>query len=83
MLIGIAGIALLWPDIMKRELPWVIAALGAFFAVIVYGFLRLGRAPCYHTWAADQRALGAPELLDFGDTRIDFSRWCLSGQDAS
>ena len=52
MLIGIAGIALLWPDIMKRELPWVIAALGAFFAVIVYGFLRLGRAPCYHTWAA-------------------------------
>ena len=33
--------------------------------------------------AADQRALGAPELLDFGDTRIDFSRWCLSGQDAS
>lgn len=52
MLIGIAGIALLWPDIMRRELPWVIAALAAFFAVIVYGFVRLGRAPCYHTWAA-------------------------------
>jgi phosphatidylglycerophosphate synthase len=52
MLIGIAGIALLWPDIMRRELPWVIAALAAFFAVIVYGFARLGRAPCYHTWAS-------------------------------
>lgn len=52
MLIGIAGIALLWPDIMRRELPWVFAALGAFFAVIVYGFVRLGRAPCYHTWAS-------------------------------
>lgn len=52
MLIGIAGIALLWPDIMRRELPWVIAALAAFFAVIVYGFVRLGRAPCYHTWAS-------------------------------
>lgn len=52
MLIGISGIALLWPDIMRRELPWVFAALGAFFAVIVYGFVRLGRAPCYHTWAS-------------------------------
>ncbi len=52
MLIGIAGIALLWPDIMRRELPRVFAALGAFFAVIVYGFVRLGRAPCYHTWAS-------------------------------
>jgi hypothetical protein len=52
MLIGIAGIALLWPDIMRRELPWVFAALGAFFAVIAYGFLRLGRALCYHTWAS-------------------------------
>jgi phosphatidylglycerophosphate synthase len=52
MLIGIAGIALLWPDIMRRELPWVLAALVAFFAVIVYGLIRLGRAPCYHTWAS-------------------------------
>ncbi|HEY1107808.1 MAG TPA: CDP-alcohol phosphatidyltransferase family protein, partial [Opitutaceae bacterium] len=23
MLVGISGIALLWPEIMKRELPWV------------------------------------------------------------
>jgi phosphatidylglycerophosphate synthase len=52
MVTGLAGIALLWPDIMRRELPWVAAGLAAFFAVIVYGFVRLGRAPCYHTWAA-------------------------------
>lgn len=52
MISGIAGIALLWPDIMRRELPWVIAALAAFFAVVLYGLVRLGRAPCYHTWAA-------------------------------
>ncbi len=50
MVTGIAGMALLWPDIMRRELGWVIAGLTAFFAVIVYGFVRLGRAPCYHTW---------------------------------
>src|SRR6476646_733816 len=52
MTVGLAGIAMLWPDIMHRELPWVASGLAAFFAVVVYGFVRLGRAPCYHTWGA-------------------------------
>jgi phosphatidylglycerophosphate synthase len=52
MITGLAGIALLWPDIVRQELPWVIAGLSAFFGVIVFGFIRLGRPPCYHTWAA-------------------------------
>jgi phosphatidylglycerophosphate synthase len=52
MICGLAGIALLWPEIVHRELVWVSAGLCAFFAVIVYGFVRLGRAPCYHTWAS-------------------------------
>lgn len=55
---GLAGIALLWPDIMRRELPWVATGLTMFFAVIVYGLLRLGRAPCYHTWIAKVAAVG-------------------------
>lgn len=52
MITGLAGIALLWPEIVHRELPWVCAGLIAFFSVVVYGFSRLGRAPCYHTWSA-------------------------------
>lgn len=52
MIVGLAGIALLWPEIVRRELPWIATGLGAFFAVVVYGFVRLGRAPCYHTWGA-------------------------------
>jgi phosphatidylglycerophosphate synthase len=52
MLTGLAGIALLWPDIVGRELPWIVAGLSAFFGVIVFGFVRLGHPPCYHTWAA-------------------------------
>jgi len=52
LLSGVAGIAILWSDIMHRELPWVATGLTMFFAVIVYGFVRLGRAPCYHTWMA-------------------------------
>ncbi len=42
MLIGIAGIALLWPDIMRRELPWVFAALAAFYLQIPVGHVEAG-----------------------------------------
>lgn len=58
MMVGLAGIALLWPEIMRREIAWVAAGLAAFFAVIVYGFLRLGRAPCYHTWLSKIGVMG-------------------------
>lgn len=57
MICGFAGIALLWPEIVHRELPWVGAGLIAFFGVIAFGFLRLGRAPCYHTWASKALAV--------------------------
>jgi phosphatidylglycerophosphate synthase len=61
---GIAGIAILWPDILRREVGWVAAGLTAFFLVIVYGFVRQGRAPCYHTWASKLGAvLGAFSMV--------------------
>ena len=52
MIVGLSGIAILWPEIVHREARWIAMGLGAFFAVVIYGFLRLGRAPCYHTWGA-------------------------------
>lgn len=58
MIVGLAGIALLWPEIVRREIAWVAAGLVAFFAVIVYGFVRLGRAPCYHTWLSKCGVMG-------------------------
>jgi phosphatidylglycerophosphate synthase len=58
MITGLAGIALLWPEIVRRELPWIIAGLSAFFGVIVFGLVRLGRPPCYHTWAAKLGVIG-------------------------
>ena len=58
MITGLAGIALLWPETVKRELVWIVVGLAAFFAVIVYGFARLGRAPCYHTWLSKAGAVG-------------------------
>lgn len=51
LITGAGGIALLWPDIMHRELPWVIAGMAAFFAVLVFGFVRFGRPLGYHTLA--------------------------------
>jgi phosphatidylglycerophosphate synthase len=58
MMTGLAGIALLWPELVRRELPWIIAGLSAFFGVIIFGFVRLGRPPCYHTWGAKIGAMG-------------------------
>ena len=58
MMTGLAGIALLWPEIVRRELPWIVAGLAAFFGVIVFGFVRLGHPPCYHTWAAKFGVVG-------------------------
>lgn len=52
MLGGLAGIALLWPEDVHREQAWIVTGLSAFFLVVVYGLIRLGRAPCYHTWAS-------------------------------
>ena len=58
MIVGLTGIALLWPEIVRREIAWVAAGLVAFFAVILYGFVRLRRAPCYHTWLSKCGVMG-------------------------
>lgn len=60
---GTTGIALLWPEIVRRELPWILTGVAAFLAVIVLGLIRLGRAPCYHTWASKVGAVLCPFTL--------------------
>ena len=52
LFVGLAGITLLWPDVVRREWPWFAAVMGSFLVAMLYSFLRLGRAPCYHTWAS-------------------------------
>lgn len=60
---GTTGIALLWPEVVRRELPWILTGVAAFLAVIVLGLVRLGRAPCYHTWASKTGAVLCPLTL--------------------
>ena len=50
--VGLSGIVLLWPEVVRREWPWIVAGMGMFVAVLAFGFWKLGRAPCYHTWGA-------------------------------
>ena len=60
---GTTGIALLWPEVVRRELPWILTGVAAFLAVIVLGLILLGRAPCYHTWASKVGAVLCPFTL--------------------
>lgn len=63
LLSGTAGIALLWPDSIRRELPWVIAGFTTFSAMLVYGLMGFGRLLTYHTWLAKVGTMGCAGSL--------------------
>ena len=63
LFVGLAGITLLWPEIVRREWPWFAAVMGSFFVALIFSFVRLGRAPCYHTWASKITVAGCALAL--------------------
>jgi len=42
----------LWPEIVKREAPFVILILGAYIVPLIAGFAKFHKLPSYHTWGA-------------------------------
>jgi CDP-diacylglycerol--glycerol-3-phosphate 3-phosphatidyltransferase len=42
----------LWPEVLRAESPYLIAALVAYFAPTVIGVIRWRKLTSYHTWAA-------------------------------
>ncbi|HTO03027.1 MAG TPA: CDP-alcohol phosphatidyltransferase family protein [Opitutus sp.] len=58
LFVGLAGVTLLWPDVVKREWAWFAAVMGSFFVAMIYSFVRLGRVPCYHTWLSKGTVAG-------------------------
>jgi CDP-diacylglycerol--glycerol-3-phosphate 3-phosphatidyltransferase len=42
----------LWPDIIRREAPFVAVTLASYLLPITIGFLRFRRLTSYHTWSA-------------------------------
>lgn len=49
---GLTGIWLLWPEVIRREWMWFAAVLTSFFGAMLFCYVRLGRVPCYHSWAS-------------------------------
>ncbi len=47
----------LWPDLVRREAPFVIAVAAGYCAPILIGFLKFGRLTSYHTWGAKLSAV--------------------------
>jgi len=47
----------LWPDIIRREAPFVIAVFVSTFVPVMLGLIKYGRLPCYHTWLAKLSAM--------------------------
>jgi phosphatidylglycerophosphate synthase len=59
----VAGLAWLWPEVMEREWRWFAAGVAGFFGIVVYGLVRHGRPPAYHTWMAKALAVALPFAL--------------------
>ena len=57
------GIVVLWPHVISREIWWFLAGIAGYFSVIVYGLVRFGAPPSYHTWAAKAGAIAIPLTL--------------------
>jgi cardiolipin synthase (CMP-forming) len=61
--VGVVGVARLWPEIMAREWPWFATAVISCFGVVIYGLVRYGRPPGFHTWMAKAVAVVMPFAL--------------------
>ncbi|HTX65773.1 MAG TPA: CDP-alcohol phosphatidyltransferase family protein [Opitutaceae bacterium] len=46
---AVAGIWLLWPEVVRREWPWFVTTVVGCFAIVVYGLVRWRRVLGYHT----------------------------------
>lgn len=57
----------LWPELIRREAPFVAAVVASFTLPVALGFLKFRRLTSYHTWGAKLSAwlLGAGALLLF------------------
>jgi CDP-diacylglycerol--glycerol-3-phosphate 3-phosphatidyltransferase len=47
----------LWPEILKREAPFVLLVVAAYVVPLVAGFVKFRRLPSYHTWGAKAGAV--------------------------
>ena len=54
----------LWPDLIRQESPFLIAAVAGYLVPAAIGFLKFGRLTSYHTWVSKaSSALMGPGLF--------------------
>lgn len=51
------GALWLWPVIVRREAPYIVAGLASYFLPTVFGVIKYGRPTSYHTWGAKLTAV--------------------------
>ena len=54
---ALLGIWFLWPEIIKRELFFVLFALVCYLLPMIVGFIKYGKVPIYHCWSAKIQAV--------------------------
>lgn len=59
----ITGLCWLWPEVVRREWLWLVLGAAGFFGIVIYGLVRCGRPPGYHTWLAKALAVALPFAL--------------------
>jgi len=65
----------LWPELVARELPYVLAVIASFTLPVAVGFLKYRCLTSYHTWGAKLSAviMGVSTVLLFsGNTPVPF-----------
>ena len=64
----------LWPDLVKEELYYIIAAIIIYIMPAVFALIKFGKLASYHTWitkfSAVLMAAGAIMLLGFDDNLL-------------
>lgn len=58
----------LWPDVVRREAPFVMVAVISYITPAFFGILKYGRLTSYHTWGAKMSAIlmGSAIIILFG-----------------
>ncbi len=57
------GLWMLWPDLVHREIRWLIAGLTSCYAIVIYGLVRWSRILAFHTMASKALAVALPLAL--------------------
>lgn len=54
---AIVGAHFLWPELIRREVAWLVVVVAVYLLTICVGFIKFRRLTSYHTWGAKTAAM--------------------------